>query len=223
MILLCYLTITLCLKITGETFVFMVAAWFFSVVKFFVLWDHCSETYCFWWVAIWWWLWSEIVLRDHSQDFVLICTCWMILWAVYIVLGDCTAENLFWWVVAAWHDSQSCEIVLQDYSQSHLFCTTTFMNTFIWLKDFWPQIVGSSCTELLLSLSVKLWLWDYHNPRPSLEGSIFLGAHAVYIQSSALLSSQQMTKALKCIQVRKHSAVFLLDCSEDKRFPLGNS
>jgi hypothetical protein len=32
-----------------------------------------------------------------------------------------------------------------------------------------------------------------------------------------------MTKALKCIQVRKHSAVFLLDCSEDKRFPLGNS
>lgn len=57
----------------------------------------------------------------------------------------------------------------------------------------------------------------------SLEDSIFLGAHAVCIQSSALLSSQQMTEALKCIQVRKHSAVFLLDCSEDKRFPLGNS
>lgn len=165
----------------------MVAAWFFSVVKFFVLWDHCSETYCFLWVAIWWWLWSEIVLRDHSQGFVLIRTCCMILWAVYIVLGDCTAENLFWWVVAAWHDSQSCEIVLQDHSQSHLFCTTTFMNTFIWLKDFWPQIVGSSCTELLLSLSVKLWLGDYHSRRRSLEGSIFLGAHAVCIQSSALL------------------------------------
>lgn len=140
------------------------------------------------------------------------------------VLGDCTTENLFWWVVAAWHDSQSCEIVLQDHSQSHLFCTTTFMNTFIWLKDFWPQIVGSSCTELLLSLSVKLWLGDYHSRRRSLEGSIFLGAYAVCIQSSALLFFTTNDKSFEMYTSKKTLwCFFYWICSEDKRFPLRNS
>jgi hypothetical protein len=55
----------------------------------------------------------------------------------------------------------------------------------------------------------------------SLEDSIFLGAHAVCEQSSVLLSSQQMTKALKCIQVRKHSAVIYWIAVRAKVFHLG--
>ncbi len=60
---------------------------------------------------------------------------------------------------------------------THLFWTKTFMNTFIWLNDFWLQIVGSSCTELLLSLSVKLWLWDYHSWRLVLWKTQFSWVH----------------------------------------------